>query len=96
MNKQKIFFSSVILILFATNAFFAFELAKTQKELGQFKITLENNQKNEQVLNFNRLFIEKILKSDEEVDFETRLELENAVRNLKDNEILNQWNRNKA
>ncbi len=91
MNRQKIIFLAVILIILATNAFFAFEFAKMQKELNQTKVALENSQKNEQILNFNRLFIKKILKSDKEVDFETRLELENAVRNLKDDEILNQW-----
>ncbi len=45
------------------------------------------------VLNFIKFFIEKVLKAENEVDFETRLKLKNAVRNLSDEEILNQWNK---
>jgi len=45
------------------------------------------------VLSFAKLFIEKVLKAEGEIDFETRLELENAVRNIEDNDILFQWQR---
>ncbi|MBU4332178.1 hypothetical protein KKD19_05955 [Patescibacteria group bacterium] len=34
-----------------------------------------------------------MLKAETEIDFETRLNLENAVRNLDDEEILSQWNK---
>ncbi|MCK4520627.1 hypothetical protein KAT95_02040 [Candidatus Parcubacteria bacterium] len=44
-------------------------------------------------MNFIKFFIEKVLKAENEVDFETRLKLKNAVRNLSDEEILNQWNK---
>lgn len=37
------------------------------------------------------MFINDVLKSEGEVNFETRLKLENAVRNLQDEEILAQW-----
>ena len=40
---------------------------------------------------FGQLFIEKVLEAQGEVEFETRLELENAVRDLNDEELLNQW-----
>lgn len=40
---------------------------------------------------FRDLFDEKILLSDKEVDFETRLQLETAVRNLNDPQVLAQW-----
>jgi hypothetical protein len=52
---------------------------------------LESQKTNEKVLDFTKLFIEKVLKAETEVDFETRLKLENAVRNLGDEEILTQW-----
>ena len=32
-----------------------------------------------------------MLKAEKEIDFETRLKLENAVRNIGDDEILIQW-----
>ena len=37
------------------------------------------------------MFTEKVLLSDKEIDFDTRLSLETAVRNLNDAEIFNQW-----
>ncbi len=52
---------------------------------------METQKTNEKVLEFAKLFIEKVLKAKTEVDFETRLKLENAVRNLDDEEILVQW-----
>ena len=42
-------------------------------------------------MEFTKLFIGEVLKADSEVSFDTRLKLETAVRNLGDEEILNQW-----
>ena len=42
-------------------------------------------------MNFTKLFITQVLRADGEVDFETRLKLENAVRELNDQNILAQW-----
>ncbi|MEI8175216.1 MAG: hypothetical protein WCG28_04675 [bacterium] len=46
---------------------------------------------NEKVISFASMFINKVLKSEKEVDFETRLSLENAVRDLKDEEVMSEW-----
>jgi len=35
--------------------------------------------------------VQSVLLSDREVDFDTRLSLETAVRNINDQEILSQW-----
>jgi hypothetical protein len=93
MTKQKLIALLVILILLASNAFLVFNLMETQKQLSQEKIALEKAEAGKPVIKFNQLFIDKILKSQGEVSFENRLELENAARNLNDAEILNQWNR---
>ena len=90
MNKQKITLI-IILILLAGNVFFGAKYFAVQKELGQTQAALETQKTNEKVLEFTKLFIEKVLKAETEVDFETRLKLENAVRNLGDEEILAQW-----
>lgn len=90
MNKQKIILI-IILILLAGVIFFGFKYFAAQKELQQTQTALEAQKTNEKVLDFTKLFIEKVLKADTEVDFETRLQLENAVRNLEDEEILAQW-----
>lgn len=62
-----------------------------QKELRQTQAAMETRKTNEKVLEFTKLFVAKVLKAETEVSFETRLQLENAVRNLKDEGILAQW-----
>lgn len=47
---------------------------------------------NTKVVVFTQTLIEKVLKSTTPVDFETRLLLENMVRDLDDKTILNEWN----
>jgi cobalamin biosynthesis Co2+ chelatase CbiK len=91
MKKQNIIL--IVLILFSTagNIFLSSKYFNAKKELDQVRTTLKSQQKNENILVFTRLFIEKVLKATGEVDFETRLQLENSVRNLGDQEILNQW-----
>lgn len=46
---------------------------------------------NKPVLTFTKNFIDKVLKAEKEVDFDSRLKLENDVRELKDEAILAQW-----
>ena len=91
MSKQKTILSIVILILIVGNIFFAAKYFSTQKELNQIKTIANAKNTNEKVLNFTKLFIAEVLKADGEVNFETRLKLENAVRDLNDEKTLNQW-----
>ena len=81
----------VILVLLAGSVFFGLRYFTVQKELGQAQAVLETQKINEKVLEFTKLFIEKVLKAETEIDFETRLQLENAVRDLNDEEILTHW-----
>ena len=91
MQKQKTILAIIILILIAGNIFFGVKYFSAQKELQQTKAIVESENINEKVLSFTKLFIAQVLKADGEVDFETRLKLENAVRDLNDDEILSQW-----
>lgn len=90
MNKSKIILI-LILILLAGNVFLGVKYFSVVKELRQTQTTLETQKTNEKVLDFTKLFVAKVLKAETEVDFETRLKLENAIRNLGDEEILAQW-----
>ncbi len=56
-------------------------------------LLLKNNAKTQEVAQFDKMFIEKVLMSNKQVSFEERLALENAVRKLNDADILNQWNK---
>ncbi len=91
LSLRNVIFVVIILFLLASNVYFAFQYSAAKKELEETKIDLQTKEFNEKILNFTSLFIEKVLKAEGEVDFETRLNLENAVRNLGDNEILTQW-----
>lgn len=91
MDNQKVALVFVILILLAGNAFFGMKYFDDQKKIEQVQAELEASKKNEKVLNFTKLFIEKVLKADKEVGFDDRIELETAVRDLNDAEILSQW-----
>lgn len=89
---SNIFWLILALVLLAGNVYFGMQYSAIQKELRQTQIALETQKTNEKILAFTKLFIEKVLKAETEVDFETRLKLENAVRNLNNEEILAQWN----
>lgn len=90
-NNQKIAYFTVFILLLAGNIYFAVKYFSAQKELSQVKSSLEAIQSNKKYLDFNKMFIDKILKAEGAVDIETRLELEIAARDLKDVEVLSQW-----
>jgi len=50
-----------------------------------------SQQPNVAVLSFTDMFIRDILMADGEIDFDTRLSLETAVRGLNDQAVFNQW-----
>jgi len=81
----------IILVLFITTAFFGVRYFATNSKLRQADAIVNQKNVNEKVLTFSKLFIEKVLKSDKEVDFETRLQLENSVRDLDNPAVLAQW-----
>ena len=91
MTKQKTILIIVISVLVAGNVFSGVSYFLTQKKLQTVTEQLKHQRNNEKIINFSKLFIEKVLKAEEEVSFEDRLKLENTVRDLKDNEVLTQW-----
>lgn len=91
ITLSNLFWLILVLILVAGNIFFIIRHNNLKNELHQTQTAIETQELNEKVLEFTKLFIDKVLKAETEVDFETRLKLENAVRNLGDEEILNQW-----
>ncbi|MEK7624554.1 MAG: hypothetical protein AAB404_02465 [Patescibacteria group bacterium] len=88
---DKLFTVLIIVFLLAVVSLGAKKYTETQKELEIAKESLKTQQINEKNLSFAKLFIDQVLKAEKEIDFETRLKLENAVRNIGDDEILIQW-----
>lgn len=93
INLKQILLIAVIAVLLAGNIILGVKYSTIQQELKEMKAALETQTTNEKVLDFTKLFIGKVLKAETEVDFETRLNLENAIRNLGDEEVLTQWQR---
>lgn len=52
---------------------------------------IKDQQVNVKIVTFTQLFIDKVLSGQTEVSFEDRLQLENAVRDINDQEIFDQW-----
>ena len=91
IENKRVFLIILIGILLIGNVFFGLNYFTSAKELREAKSTESKMEVNEKVLNFASLFVKKVLQADTEVDFETRLSLENAVRDLKDEEIMREW-----
>ena len=91
MTRQEVAIITFILVLLIGNIFFAGQYLNKAKELKSIKQTAESYKINVKIINFFKLFIEKVLKSENEVDFETRLKLENAVRNTGNKDIVASW-----
>ena len=89
--KSKAFLFIIVLTLFVGNIFFGLRYFAAVKELEGTKVVLTTQRYNEKTINFLKMFIKRVIKSDKEVDFETRLKLENAVRDLNDEQILALW-----
>jgi hypothetical protein len=90
-NKKRILIIVFIGALVIGNAFFAFNYFSISKELETVKRAETKTELNTKVINFTEMFIKKVLQTNTEVDFETRLSLENAVRDLKDEEVMTEW-----
>lgn len=89
--KKTIVLIIIVLILAAGNVYFGLNYFLINKEVMEARESLQKQQLNTKVINFSRLFVEKVLKAEQDISFEERLSLENAVRDLNDKEILTQW-----
>lgn len=81
----------VIGALIISDVFFGLNYFLVKRELEMVKSTATKVEINDSIVNFTSLFIKKVLQAETEVDFETRLSLENAVRGLKDEEVMAEW-----
>lgn len=87
MNKRTSFIAAFCIFAFISlliNGVLVFVILKNSQACQQ-------GQYSQKVLDFRNLFTEKVLLSNKEIDFDTRLSLESAVRALNDSEIFSQW-----
>ena len=69
----------LLLILLSGNIFFCIKYSTYAKELQQTKANLESKEINTKILEFNKFFINNVLKAELEVDFEIDLELKQKL-----------------
>lgn len=81
-----------IIILFVIIAFlFASNFNLKTQLVSAGGVTLEDASKKTRIVSFTSLFIDLVLMSNEEISFNNRLELENRVREIDDQEIFEKW-----
>lgn len=88
-KKKKYVLFGLVILLFFGNFYFFFKANSLSKKV--FENQTEISGHNEKVVSFFSLFIEKVLKSEQEIDFDTRLSLENSVRATGDKDLISQW-----
>lgn len=90
-NKRKISLLIIFIILVLSNAYFIFKSVSLSTEAAKMQNNVQTSEKNSKISEFFVLFVDKVLKSEGEIDFNTRLDLENSVRATKDEELLVSW-----
>ena len=91
IDKKRLVIIIVIGVLLIGDVFFALNYYLTFQELQTAKIAESKTVLNAKVIDFTSMFVKDVLQANTEVDFNTRLSLENSVRNLNDPEILSEW-----
>lgn len=86
--SRRVIFISVLCLSLAVNGLTTFIFVKTADLNRQQE---ERYEEKLRILNFVSLFTETVLLAENEIDFETRLKLETSVRNLGNEQILEQW-----
>ncbi|MDP2629574.1 MAG: hypothetical protein Q8P45_02635 [Candidatus Harrisonbacteria bacterium] len=81
----------VILILVMSNVYFALQVDQLRHELKVQTINQQHQKTSTAVVDFMDFFIDRVLRAEGDIDFETRLKLESDVRQLEDEEILIRW-----
>ena len=90
-NKKHLMIVVAFVVLIAGNLYFSMRVVSAKGELASARAIIAGRQENNRTLDFLKMFVRDVIKSDKEVDFDTRLKLENAVRELNDKEVLVKW-----
>ena len=92
MDKKNILKNIVIIILILTNIATGYFICVQSENIVNLQKVIDKQKTNTKVIVFTQALIEKVLKSTTPVDFDTRLSLENMVRDINDKSILDAWN----
>ena len=92
IDRTRLSTNVLTIILLAMNIFFGIQYTQNLKTEDKFiEEQAAKTEQRIQVAKFMRLFIEKVLSTNGTVSFEDRVQLENDVRKLGDDQIVKQW-----
>lgn len=91
MNKKIYLLSGLVVILIAMNFYFILKPTLPKDQIFGGGSGAEVMDKSERVIDFFALFVNKVLKAKGDIDFDTRLNLENSVRATGDDDLVEQW-----
>ena len=82
----------LIFLLLASNIVWGLEYTTKQSQLITVQNELAEITQNKKILAFQKLFVDKVLNVDGVVDFNTRVELQNAIADIHNEAISQAWN----
>ena len=83
----------LVIIIIASNIAWGVGYFEKKSALSKAHSELSAITQNKKILAFQKLFIDKVLQANGEVDFNTRVLLQNSVNDTGDKEIIRAWNR---
>ena len=91
MINTRLFIVTIITILIAGNILLGVLYFLNRAEIGVLQQQFTAQQTNGKVAFFAKLFVDKVLLGQGTVSFEDRLKLENAVRDINDEQVFSTW-----
>ncbi len=81
----------LIIVLSASHLLWGLMYRAQYQALSETRVALARVVQNKKIASFQKLFIEKVLRTDGVVDFTTRVQLQNAVTDIHDEAITEAW-----
>lgn len=92
MNPSSKITLVLVIIIFASNIAWGIGYFKEKSALRQAEGEIQTLGQNKKILAFQKLFVNKVLKASGDVDFDTRVMLQNSVNDTGDEAIIAAWN----
>ena len=89
MKQKQIYI--IITILLLTNLFLGVKYFNASKELKETKIITATQEERTKFTEFNKVFISEVLEAKSEVNYDTRLKLDEMVKDISNKELTAQW-----
>ena len=91
MKQKQIYL--IIIILLSANLFLGVKYFNTNQELKETKAITAAQEEKTKFTEFNKTFINEVLQTKTEVNYDTRLKLDEMIKDINDQELTAQWQR---